>query len=374
MPWPFTRKAFPVLTPLVTDNSTSPSTRFAFKLFRELVGDDDSNVFFSPAGVMLSLAMVHEAATGETRQAMAKALEIADLTPVDTGLAIGELRAPFRQREHVEVRSANALWCSDRAQIRPEYAAKVRDTYDAELATADFGAGTAVPTVNAWVNQKTKGKISHIMDTLSPLTAMVVVNAIYFKGRWTRTFERKLTRNGLFRTANGQEKQLPMMRQSGSYSYYGDRWLQAVVLPYEGDMAMLVILPAKGTDARQFQQTLSSGAWELWLARCKQAGGTIQIPRFKLDHCALLERALKALGMERAFDPDRAEFDGVQAGQHRVWIDQVLHRAVADVERRRYGGSGSYGHMRSPFGSKIQSPTASFSNDRRSPLLRYDPR
>jgi len=331
MPWPFTRKAFPVLTPLVTDNSTSPSTRFAFKLFRELVGDDDSNVFFSPAGVMLSLAMVHEAATGETRQAMAKALEIADLTPVDTGLAIGELRAPFRQREHVEVRSANALWCSDRAQIRPEYAAKVRDTYDAELATADFGAGTAVPTVNAWVNQKTKGKISHIMDTLSPLTAMVVVNAIYFKGRWTRTFERKLTRNGLFRTANGQEKQLPMMRQSGRYSYYGDRWLQAVVLPYEGDMAMLVILPAKGTDARQFQQTLSSGAWELWLARCKQAGGTIQIPRFKLDHCALLERALKALGMERAFDPDRAEFDGVQAGQHRVWIDQVLHRAVADV-------------------------------------------
>jgi len=331
MPWPFARKSLAVLTSSVTDNSTSPSTRFAFKLFRELAGGDGSNVFFSPASVMLCLAMVHEAATGETRQAMAKALEIADLNPVDTGLAIAELRAPFRQREHVEVRGANALWCSDRVQVRPEYAARVRDMYDAEVATADFGAGTAVPTVNAWVNQKTKGKISHIVDVLSPLTALVVVNAIYFKGRWTRTFERKLTRNGLFTTATGQEEQLPMMCQSGRYSYYGDRRLQAVVLPYEGDMAMLVILPAKGTDSRQFQQSLSSGAWESWLTRCKQVGGTIQMPRFKLDYCAPLDRALKALGMERVFDPDRAEFDGVRAGQLRLWIDQVLHRAVADV-------------------------------------------
>ena len=176
----------------MTDTSTSPSTRFAFKLFQELAGGDGSNLFFSPASVMLCLAMVHEAATGETRQTMAKALEIADLNPVDTGLAIAELRAPFRQREHVEVRGANALWCSDRVQVRPEYAARIRDMYDAELATADFGAGTAVPTVNAWVNQKTKGKISHIVDALSPLTALVVVNAIYFKGRWMKTFERKI--------------------------------------------------------------------------------------------------------------------------------------------------------------------------------------
>ena len=108
-----------------------------------------------------------------------------------------------------------------------------------------------------------------------------------------------------------------MMCQSGRYSYYEDRMLQAVVLPYQGDMAMIVILPATGIDSRQFQKSLSAGGWESWLAQCKPAGGTIEIPRFKLDCCALLERALKALGMERAFDPDRAEFDGVRAGQSR---------------------------------------------------------
>jgi serine protease inhibitor len=231
----------------------------------------------------------------------------------------------------VEVRGANSLWCSDCVQVRPEYATKLRDIYDAELAKLDFGAGNAIPRINAWVNQKTKGKISHIVDVLSPLSALVAVNAIYFKGCWTRTFERKLTRDGLFTTATGQKKQLPTMCQSGRYSYYEDRKLQAVVLPYEGDMAMHVILPATGTDSRQFQQSLSAGAWGSWLARCKQVGGTIQIPRFELDYRAPLKRALKVLGMERAFDPDRAEFDGVRAEQIPVWIDQVFHRAVAEV-------------------------------------------
>jgi len=334
MPWPFARKSSAVLASEVTEASPSPSTRFAFKLFRELAGGDGSNVFFSPSSVMLCLAMVHEAAAGETRQAMAKALEIAGLNPVDIGLAIAGLKAPFRRREHVEVMSANSLWCSDRVLVCPEYAAKLQNIYDAELATLDFGSADAVQTINAWVNEKTKGKISHIVDVLSALTALVAVNAIYFKGRWTRPFERESTRDGLFTTTTGEKKQLPMMLQSGRYSYHEDHKLQTVVLPYEGDMAMHVILPAARTDPKQFRESLSSHAWELRLARFEKVLGTIQMPRFKLDYRARLEPALKVLGMERAFDPNRAEFDGIRTDRPPIWIDQVLHRAVVEVNEQ----------------------------------------
>ncbi|HTF44112.1 MAG TPA: serpin family protein [Terriglobales bacterium] len=288
-------------------------------------------MFFSPSSVMLCLAMVHEAASGKTRQDMAKALEIAGLNPVDTARAVADLKAPFRHREHVEVTGANSLWCGEGMYVRPEYAARLRDIYDAELAMLDFGAGNAVSRINAWVNQKTKGKISHIVSVLPPLATLVAVNAIYFKGRWTRTFERRSTHDGLFTTATGHKRQLPMMHQSGRYSYYEDRKLQAVVLPYEGGVAMHVILPAAHTDVQQFQQSLSWSGWNSQLARFEEAAGTIQIPRFKLDCHAQLERALKALGMERAFDPGRAEFDGVKAEHLPVYIDQILHRAVAEM-------------------------------------------
>lgn len=313
----------------VTESCRSAGVRLAFKLFRELVAEDGSNVFFSPSSVMLCLAMVHEVASGETRQAMAKALEIAGL--IDTELVIDALKAPFRLREHVEVRGANSLWLSDRVQVRPEYSARLRNIYDAELATLAFEAPDAVPSINAWVDQKTKHKISHIVDVLSALAAVVAVNAIYFKGHWTRPFERELTRDGLFTTATGQKKQLPMMRQAGRYAYCEDRESQAVVLPYEGDMAMHIVLPAVRTDLRQYQERLSSNVWESRFARFEKVLGTIQIPRFKLDYHPRLEPALKALGMEPAFDPNRAEFNGIRTDRPPGWIDQVLHRAVADA-------------------------------------------
>jgi serine protease inhibitor len=332
MPWPSVRKSLALLTLGVTGSSSSPSTRFAFKVFRELVSGD--GVFFSPSSVMLCLAMVHEVASGKTREAMAQALEIAGLDPIDTNLTIAGLRTLSHRREHLEVLVANSLWCSDRVQVRSECIAALRDIYDAELTTLNFAAQEAVPRINAWVNERTKSKISHILNELSPLAAMVAVNAIYFKGRWAVPFEHYFTRDGLFTTSTGQEKQLPMMFQSGMYSYCEDDESQAVLLRYEGDMAMYVILPRAGANTRQFHLGLSSGGWESRLARFEKVAGAIQLPRFKLDYSARLERPLKNLGMERAFDPNQAEFDGVSAGQLPVWIDRVFHRAVAEVNEQ----------------------------------------
>lgn len=335
MPWPFARNVSERLSAVFAsdgpETSSSASTRFAFKLFQELATADASNVFFSPSSVMLCLAMVHELASGETRRAMAKALEIADLNPDDAQLAITALKAAFRPRPDVTVSAANSLWCSDRAQMRPELAAKLHDTYDAELTSLDFAAADAVPRINAWVSDKTNGMIGHILDQLSPLAVLVAINAVYFKGRWTIPFPRAATQDGPFTTATGQMKQLPMMFQSGRYQYYEDGKLQAVALPYNGGMAMYVVLPAEQTDLQQFRHSLNSGLWESWLSKLESMLGTIRLPRFKLDYFAPLERALKALGMERAFDRNHAEFDGIQAGEQAVWIDQVVHRAVAEV-------------------------------------------
>jgi serine protease inhibitor len=331
VPWPFARELSAAFASSPAEASSSPSTRFAFKLFKELATADVANVFFSPSSVMLCLAMVQELASGETRQAMARALEIADLNPADAQLAIAALKAAFRPRPDVTVTAANSLWCSDHAPVRPELAAKLHDIYDAELTALDLAATDAVPRINAWVSDKTSGRIGHILDQLSPLAVLVAINAIYFKGRWTIPFIRGVTRDGPFITATGQTKQLPMMLQSAMYDYYEDKRLQAVALPYNGGMTMYVVLPAERTDPQQFQRSLTSGLWESWLAKLESVPGIIRLPRFKLDYFAPLERALKALGMERAFDRKQAEFDGIQAGEQAVWIDQVVHRAVAEV-------------------------------------------
>ena len=73
MPWPFSGRSTAILGRGLVESATLPHTRFAFKLFHELAGSEAvSNIFFSPPSVMLCLALVHELASGETRESMAK--------------------------------------------------------------------------------------------------------------------------------------------------------------------------------------------------------------------------------------------------------------------------------------------------------------
>jgi len=279
---------------------------------------------------MLCLTLVHELASGETRQSMAQALEIGDLDAYQHAAEIALLKSAFRPREDAELTFANAVWLSKRVQIADELAAKLRGLYESELATLDFGGTDAVQTINQWVDTGTRGKISKIVSQLSPLTALVATNAVYFKGVWVRPFEPQSTQNHPFTTAT-RTKRWPAMRQSGMYSYYEDRQLQMAALPYKGYLSMYVVLPSAGSSMGEFPQRVSSGSWESWIAKSKLMEGTIQLPRFRVDYDAQLESALSALGMERAFDENRAEFQAIRTDQPPVWIDQVIHRAMAEV-------------------------------------------
>jgi len=331
MPWPFTRKSSAVLTREPNETATSSSTRFAFRLFRSLTGADAStNVFFSPSSVTLCLSLVRELASGETRRAIAAALGTANLTPAQAEAEITLLKSAFRERADAEVALANSLWLANSAHVLPELSAKVSALYHSELAMIDFSNSDTVPTINAWVNDKTRGKISRIVNQVSPLSALVALNAVYFKGLWVKPFERERTHDAPFTTAARQKKQLPTMVQSGRFNYYEDEQLQMAVLPYKGDVSVRIALPA-GTDWGRFAQGLNSGAWEMWSAHSEPILGTIELPRFKVDYQASLRSALSVLGMERAFDRDRAEFEHVHTNQPPVWIDQVIHRAVAEV-------------------------------------------
>jgi serine protease inhibitor len=147
---------------------------------------------------------------------------------------------------------------------------------------------------------------------------------------WVRPFDPQLTQDRPFTTGTNK-KQFPAMRQSGTYSYYEDRRLQMAVLPYKGYLSMYVVLPSAGNSMEEFPQRVSSGSWESWIAKSKIMEGTIQLPRFKVDFDAQLQSALTALGMERAFDENRAEFEAIRTDQPPIWIDQVIHRSMAEV-------------------------------------------
>jgi serpin B len=355
MRWPFTRDNLEPATALPEEISAPAEICFTFKLFQELAQQDSSaNIFFSPCSVMLCLAMVYDGARGETRSGMANALQLSGLDSEGVGGVVAGLRSVLHGQEAgVQVRISNSLWCNQSIHVDPAYVTRAREIYDAEVREVDFAAVEAASRINAWVNEKTAGLIPRMVDGLDPLTLLAALNAIYFKGLWKHPFLKVMTRDEIFTTGAGEKKTLPRMLQMGTFRYWEQREFQAVALPYKGSrIAMYVLLPSQDFSLGELHDLLSAARWDAWTKRFAQMQGSVYLPRFKTKYVASLRPALVNLGMERAFDPKRAEFGGIQSSPSPLWIDQVVHRAVAEVNEE--GTEAAAAMMTEMLGSSLR--------------------
>ena len=308
---------------------------FGFRLFLRLFQDKPlDNHFVSPTSIAMALAMTYNGAEGKTRGQMADALGLAGIGPGDVNMANAALLATLASADpKVTIEIANSLWVRQGIRLADRFTQVNRDYYDAEVASLDFRDAAAPGVINAWVKQKTHDKIDEIVTSIEPGDVLFLINAVYFKGRWTDEFTKELTQPQVFH-APGGDVEHPMMRQSGKYRYYAGEGLAAVRLPYgEGRFAMVVLLPDEGVGLGDFVARLTPANWRRWLDGMSMRDGDIVLPKFKLEYERTLNQVLSSLGMGVAFDPGRAEFDGMLAAAIDMpfYISEVLHKSYVDV-------------------------------------------
>lgn len=83
----------------------------------------------------------------------------------------------------------------------PQFKTLSNNVYENELINVDFirKGKTAMDIINTWVNQKTMGKISKILDDVpSPNTMMILLSALYFNGEWNQHFLTGFTKRYIF--------------------------------------------------------------------------------------------------------------------------------------------------------------------------------
>jgi serine protease inhibitor len=318
----------------VDSRLVSGNTKFGFKLFAEVAKQDAvKNVLISPASVGLALAMTYNGAVGETKQVMERALEIQGMNHLELNQAYSQLRAALEGADpKIQLSIANSLWGNKDLTFNPDFIQRNKQYYGAEVAALDFSDPDSPSTINAWVSDKTKGKIDKIIDKISAEDILFLINAIYFKGTWTIEFDKAKTKEDQFTTLAGKQKPHPMMHQSGKYRYFEGNGFQAVSLPYGGgQVSMYLFLPAKGSSLVEFQKNLSAANWDSWMREFAVTDGEIAVPRFRVEYEIKLNDALKALGMGIAFDPGRADFSGIVKTSENAFISEVKHKTFAEV-------------------------------------------
>jgi serpin B len=311
---------------------------FALDLYARLgAAKSQGNLFFSPYSISTCLAMTYAGAKGETATEMGKALHFpADQDTVHA--SFGELQRQLNEiqkSQGVALNVANGLWAQQGHAFLPAFLEIAQKDFEAKLNQVDFRTA-AEPTrkeINDWVADKTKGKIKDLIGPgmLNALSRLVLVNAIYFKGRWTAQFSTNATVNAPFHASGARDIQVRMMGLSGKeFKYAEPEGLQLLELPYaDGALSMLVLLPRENDGLAKLEAMLSAAKLNEWLHSAQRQKVNVFLPRFKLETSFRLDPTLSAMGMAGAFGRN-SDFSGMD-GARDLYLSAVVHKAFVDV-------------------------------------------
>jgi serpin B len=293
------------------------------------------NVIVSPLSISMAFGMVLNGADGSTKTAIQNTLGYQGYTDQDINQAYRNIIDNFTQVDpKVQLQIANSIWYREGLQVESTFVDVNRRYFDAEVQELDFTNPQATATINNWVDQKTHGLIDKILDgNIPPQMIMYLINALYYKGTWTTTFDSSKTVNAFFTTDGGVQQPCRLMTTGGELRCYQDQSIQAVSLPYgNGAYEMIVVLPKDESGIDSYIAGLTKSSWEQMISQLGKREGTLLLPRFKLIDSRKLNEVLKIMGMSMAFSQDSADFTQIcRMTGGRIYIDEVLHKTYIEV-------------------------------------------
>ncbi len=304
---------------------------FGFNLAQKLDASGEHNLLISPASIESALGMVYAGATGDTATEMGQAL---GLGSDSRDQALSELRdlqtALTNPGDDITLKLANAVWIDRSIHLNKSFASDLQEKFNATLQPADFREAALASEINHWVSNATGGKISHLLDEPPP-PPLFLANAVYFHAKWNAPFDKHLTQQGPFYPTAGQSLTVSMMHRTGTFPYATGPGYAVVALPYAGTrFAMYCFLPDKSVG--NLVTTLQKTSWTELSSSLRPAEGAVTLPKFKLEYGATLNQPLAQLGFGIAFDPARADFQRTVNNQPRLYISDVLHKAILEVD------------------------------------------
>jgi serine protease inhibitor len=241
---------------------------FGFRLLEEVAAEQgQDNLFISPLSVSLALGMTYNGARGETEQAMRQTLGLGELSreQINDGYrGLIDLLCELDPKVTVEI--ANSIWYRDGFDVLQAFVEVNVEHFDAVVRALDFADAGAADTINAWVSEKTHGKIDEIVEPpINAATVMFLINAVYFKGDWMLQFDPEDTREQAFHGPGGA-RQVPMMNMHTELAYLETDRAQIVDLPYgHGLYSMTVVLPKPEVDRAELIAGLDRNRWQQWM-------------------------------------------------------------------------------------------------------------
>ena len=311
---------------------------FAFRLYADLARGGRTNLVVSPFSISMALAMASAGAKGSTLEEMRNTLAVNQ-----SEAAFHQAFAELRQRigrslknGNVTLDLRNSFWMQTGYDIEKAFANTLAKSYLSKLNQADFAGNpaAALDGINAWIRRATQGRVENMLgpESVNSDTLFILVNTIFFKGRWHSRFKRIDTREQPFFVTSEQRVMVPMMFQENEFRCAERDGVTILELPYVGSgFSMLLFLPKNHNGLADLEKILDKDRVNRWLRALSPSELKVYLPRFSFNCEIPLKETLSRLGMHRAFVKEDADFTRLCL-RRPLYIQSIHQRAGIEVD------------------------------------------
>lgn len=282
------------------------------------------NICLSPLSAQLAMAMIANGAEGKTREEIYDALQLGE----DANTRYRKLLDNL-ENKYCEVKVANSIWIKERFDVKQEFINTNKEYLGALVERAEFNNET-VKRINEWCKENTNGKIPSIIDSFNDSDRMILLNALYFNGKWDRPFKKEKTTQQRFTTEKGEVVKVPMMMLRANKSYYKDNVLTMTIKRYESGYSMLLVLPNEGVKCDEAAEHLAKD-FDAYLKAMEIRDLTLSLPKFKTNFSGSIKPILTDLGIKRAFG-SKAQFGGIS--DKALYISDIVQKTYINVDEK----------------------------------------
>ncbi|XP_037840379.2 alpha-1-antichymotrypsin isoform X1 [Chlorocebus sabaeus] len=327
----------------------SANVDFAFSLYKQLVlKAPDKNVIFSPLSISTALAFLSLGAHNTTLMEILRGLKfnLTETSEAEIHQSFQHLLRTLNQSsDGLQLSMGNAMFIEEQLSLLDRFMEDAKRLYGSEAFATDFqDSAVAKKFINDYVKNRTRGKITDLIEDLDSQTVMVLVNYIFFKAKWKMPFDPHDTHDSRFYWSKRRWVKVPMMSlQHVTTPYFRDEELSCTVveLKYIGNASALFILPDQDkmeeVEAMLLPETLKRWKDSLEFRHIDE----LYLPKFSISRDYDLEDVLLQLGIKEVFT-SKADLSGI-TGARNIAVSQVVHKAVLDVSEEGTEASAATG-------------------------------
>ncbi|XP_076841514.1 plasma protease C1 inhibitor isoform X1 [Brachyhypopomus gauderio] len=310
-------------------------TAFSVNVYAVLKGTHAThNLLFSPASIGGLLSYLLLGARGKTRTELESALSL----PTEFS-CIHLMMKKMRNESKESMVMAHQMFYNPEYEIKDTFVNQSMEFYDTEPEKLTNSSEKNVNMVNDWVSSKTNNKISQLIESVDPNTQFILLNAVYFIGKWKGSFDFK-SKRGSFSTLSGEVVSVPILYSTKfelAISYMPSLKAQVARFPLTDHSSLYMVVPTTVSEeafslveVSMTDKTIFSLVTQM--ESVPSMVSEVTLPKIKLMLNTDLISLLKKIGLFELFgDPNLC---GMFPDHETVVLTDARHRAFLSLTEK----------------------------------------